>query len=101
MPRIMKKVFDLLIREHYLFVYTGHASPRKATSSAPEFPPDGSLILSGNGYGLHVWDITIGQLIGIIEEMQPWGEIMFSADQRLVSISGAYGVFSVWGIPHE
>jgi WD40 repeat protein len=64
--------------------------------------PDGSLILSGNAGGLHVWDIASGQLIGIIEGLQPWGEIAFSADQRLVSISGDYyGVFSVWGVPAE
>ena len=63
--------------------------------------PDGSLILSGNGYGLHIWDTASGQLIGIIEGTQPWGEITFSADQRLVSVSGEKGVFSVWGVPAE
>jgi len=63
--------------------------------------PDGRLILSGNGFGLHVWDTASDQLIGIIEGTQPWGEITFSADQRLVSVSGEKGVFSVWGVPAE
>ena len=63
--------------------------------------PDGSLILSGNGGGLHIWNNTTGQLIGIIEGTQPWGEITFSADQRLVSVSGEKGVFSVWGVSAE
>jgi WD40 repeat protein len=63
--------------------------------------PDGSLFLSGNGFGLHVWDNASGQLIGVIDGLEPLGEIMFSADQRLVSVSSKYGLFSVWGVPAE
>jgi WD40 repeat protein len=64
--------------------------------------PDGSLLFSGNGYGLHIWDFTTGQMIGIIDGMEPWGTINFRADGRLLSISGNfYGVFSVWGVPAE
>jgi len=64
--------------------------------------PDGSLFLSGNAFGLHIWNNRTGQLIGIVVGLEPWGEITFSADQRLVSISGNYyGVFSVWGVPAE
>jgi WD40 repeat protein len=64
--------------------------------------PDGSLFLSGNGFGLHIWDRLGGQLIGVIEGIEPWGRITFRADQRLLSISGNYrGVFSVWGVPAQ
>lgn len=64
--------------------------------------PDGSLLLSGNAFGLHIWNNATGQLIGIIDGIEPWGEITFSADQRLVSVSGNYyGIFSVWGVPAE
>jgi WD40 repeat protein len=64
--------------------------------------PDGSLLFSGNGYGLHIWDFTTGQMIGVIDGMEPWGTINFRADGRLLSISGNfYGVFSVWGVPAE
>jgi WD40 repeat protein len=62
--------------------------------------PDGSLFLSGNVFGLHVWNRTSGQLIGVIDGVEPWGTITFRADQRLLSISGnTRGVFSVWGVP--
>jgi WD40 repeat protein len=87
-----------------LQIIRGHTSPLgiKGELAGAGISPDGSLILSGNGYGLHVWDTASGQLIGIIEGTQPWGEITFSADQRLVSISGNFsGVFSVWGVPAE
>ena len=64
--------------------------------------PDGSLFLSGKGFGLHIWDNTTGQLIEVIDGMEPWGEIVFSADHRLLSIDGNYyGVISVWGVPAE
>jgi WD40 repeat protein len=63
--------------------------------------PDGSLFLSGNSFGLHIWDNASGQMIGVIDGLQAQGEMAFSVNQRLVSISGEYGVFSVWGVPAE
>ena len=64
--------------------------------------PDGSLFFSGNVFGLHIWDFSTGQIIGIIDGMEPWGTINVRADGRLLSISGNYnGVFSVWGVPAE
>jgi WD40 repeat protein len=63
--------------------------------------PDSSLSVAGNGFGLHVWDNASGQLIGIIEGTLPQGNVVFSSDQRLVSVSSKYGPFSVWGVPAE
>ena len=63
--------------------------------------PDSSLFVAGNGFGLHVWDNASGQLIGIIEGTLPQGNVVFSSDQRLVSVSSKYGPFSVWGVPTE
>jgi hypothetical protein len=93
------QTFDLGTRQ----VIRGYVSPLgNGFLDGAGISPDGSLFLSGNGFGLHIWNNTTGQLIGIVEGLEPWGEITFSADQRLVSISGDYyGVFSVWGVPAE
>lgn len=92
------QTFDL----ETLQVVRGYISPLGTGAlNGAGVSPDGSLFLSGNSFGLHIWDNASEQLIGVIDGLQAQGEMAFSVDQRLVSISGEYGVFSVWGVPAE
>ncbi len=61
--------------------------------------PDGRLLVSGNGFGLHVWDFTAQQLVTIVAEKggaYPYGYFAFSPDGQHIAISGS--PVSIWGI---
>lgn len=60
--------------------------------------PDGNLFISGNGYGLHVWNAVNGELIAILAGSNGTGNIMFTQDQRMVMVSSWDGTISIWGI---
>ncbi len=60
--------------------------------------PDGTIFLSGNGFGLHLWDAASGELISILSGSYPFGRITVSPDQKLISIAGMDGLLSIWGV---
>ncbi len=57
--------------------------------------PDGTIFLSGNGFGLHL-DAASGELISILPQL-PFGRITVSPDQKLISIARMDGLLSIWG----
>ena len=63
--------------------------------------PDGSLLFSGNGFGVHVWNAASGELIAILPGVQTYGNISVSTDQRLVTISSYASLLGLWGIRTE
>ena len=60
--------------------------------------PDGSLFLSGNGFGLHLWNAASGELISILSGHYPFGRITVSPDQKLISVAGMNGLIGIWGV---
>ena len=61
--------------------------------------PDGSLFLSGNFFGVHVWDVATGQMIGLAQnrnQVGNYGRMYFSTDGRLLLV--ASGVIYLWGM---
>jgi WD40 repeat protein len=64
--------------------------------------PDGSLIVSGNGFGIHIWDWAAGELLAVVgQEQTDWGlygEYVFSPDARLITISSSDAAITLWGI---
>lgn len=62
--------------------------------------PDGQLFFSGNGFGLHVWNVTTDEMIALCKGINlPYGEIEVTPDQKLVFITGPDGLISLWGVP--
>ncbi len=64
--------------------------------------PDGSLFLSGNFYGVHVWDVATSQMIGLVQnpyQVGYYGKMFFSADGRIFLVGS--GVISLWGVRKE
>lgn len=63
--------------------------------------PDGQLLFSGNGFGLHVWNYPVHQLVSIVESANslPYGFFAFSPDGKRMAIGRSTIV--VWGVPPE
>lgn len=63
--------------------------------------PDGSLFLSGNGAGVHAWDVASGQMIGLFRNQNQfgcYGKMYFSTDGRLFLVANVVGVINLWGM---
>lgn len=60
--------------------------------------PDGKLFFSGNGYGLHVWDATIGEGLALVMGLSAsYGEMWITPDQQMLLITSWNGLLTVWG----
>ena len=53
---------------------------------------------SGNAYGLHVWNVSNGELAAIIPGTDTYGRMSVFPDQRLVVIDSWGSQLSLWGI---
>ncbi|NMB87356.1 MAG: hypothetical protein GYA17_03285 [Chloroflexi bacterium] len=61
--------------------------------------PDRSLLVSGNGFGLHLWDFTTHQIAATPKaggSSYPYGLFAYSPDGRLIAVSGS--IIQIWGI---
>ena len=61
--------------------------------------PDGSLFLSGNTFGIHIWDTANRQMIGLAQDRSRagnYGAMQFTADGCILVV--ADGVIYLWGI---
>lgn len=66
--------------------------------------PDGSLFLSGNFFGIHVWDVASGQMIGLVQNQNQrgnYGKMFFSTNGRLFLVANVAGVINLWGVRKE
>ncbi len=63
--------------------------------------PDGSLLFSGNSFGVHVWDTASGQMIALAQDSSQagnYGNMQLSTDGRILLIAGNDGVIYLWGV---
>ncbi len=63
--------------------------------------PDGSLLVSGNAFGLHVWTLPDTEP-NILEQSTtggyPYGQMAFSTDGTMLAISNPSAPLTIWGI---
>ncbi|RPI27529.1 MAG: hypothetical protein EHM70_17745 [Chloroflexota bacterium] len=61
--------------------------------------PDGQLFFSGNGFGLHAWNATSGEMLALCGSgSMSYGDIWVTPDQRIVLIASWNGLVSFWGV---
>jgi WD40 repeat protein len=63
--------------------------------------PDGQLFFSGNEFGLHVWDVSSGEMLALVRGANlPYGRMWVTPDQKMVVIAQTDGLMSLWGVRH-
>lgn len=65
---------------------------------------DGSVVFSGNTFGIHVFNPDNGTLVGIAAEnalRTMYGNLKITADGKILLMAGADGIVSLWGVPNR
>lgn len=68
--------------------------------SGTAITPDGQLFFSGNGFGLHTWNASSGEMLALCQGgSSSFGDMWVTPDQRIVIIASWNGLVSFWGVP--
>lgn len=92
---------DSMITESVFVSPFGNGALAGAATSS-----DGSVVFSGNEFGIHVFNPDNGMLVGMAAEnalrtMYGYGNLKTTANGKILLIAGADGIVSLWGVPNR
>jgi WD40 repeat protein len=66
---------------------------------APQFSPDGRLVMVESGQFILLWDSQTGELVATLRGHTDWVRAEWRADGRAILSYGEDGTIRVWGVP--